>query len=84
MGESELAGRVDEALREMSCAFEIGYCLKAGGVIIRCISNEEDAVILGEVIKNASAEDFVAEGLTAIEEGVIDSLALAGESVATA
>ena len=84
VGESELAGRVDEALREMSCAFEIGYCLKAGGVIIRCISNEEDAVILGEVIKNASAEDFVAEGLTAIEEGVIDSLALAGESVATA
>jgi nicotinamide-nucleotide amidase len=84
LGESELAGRIEESLNGVPGDFEIGYCLKAGGVIVRCISTEGNACALGGLIRDASPEDFVAEGETAIEEVTVKSLVHSGESVATA
>lgn len=84
VGESELAGRVEAVLAGVPCNFEIGYCLKAGGVIVRCICKEEDTALLDEAIRGAAPEDFVAEGASAIEEVVVGCLEISGERVAVA
>ncbi|MFP6872032.1 MAG: CinA family nicotinamide mononucleotide deamidase-related protein [Verrucomicrobiales bacterium] len=84
LGESELASRVELALSAISEQFELGYCLKGGGVIVRCICAEEDISVLDTVIKRASPEDYVAEGEFAVERCVVRGLNIAGESVATA
>ena len=84
VGESELAFRVEGELADMPGNFEIGYCLKAGGVIVRCICSEGDMPALDEAIRSAAPEDFVAEGASAIEEVVVRCLDAAGERVAIA
>lgn len=84
LGESELAGRVELALSGMAGNFEVGYCLKAGGVIVRCICSEGDVALLDAAIRAISPECFVGEGSTAIEDVVVGCLDAAGERVATA
>jgi nicotinamide-nucleotide amidase len=84
VGESELASRVECALGNITGQFELGYCLKAGGVIVRCICKEEEGVIVDAAIKSASPEDYVAEGEFAVEGSLVRCLRVAGESVATA
>ena len=84
LGESELAGRVDAALSGINSDFEIGYCLKAGGVIVRCICSEGDLPLLDSVIRGVSAEDFVGEGTFSIEDEVVRCLEIKGERVASA
>ena len=84
VGESELAVRVESALSDIPGEFELGYCLKAGGVIVRCICKENEITVLDAAIKGASPEDYVAEGESAVEETLVRCLGIAGESVATA
>ncbi|MCP4847291.1 MAG: competence/damage-inducible protein A [Verrucomicrobiaceae bacterium] len=84
VGESELAGRVELVMDGIPGDFEIGYCLKAGGVIVRCICSERYVAGLDEAIRGIAPEDLVAEGASAIEDVVVRDLSAAGERVAIA
>lgn len=84
LGESELASRVECALGNIAGQFELGFCLKGGGVIVRCICKEGEITALDTAIKSVSPEDYVAEGEFAVEVNLVKCLRIAGESVATA
>jgi len=84
MGESELASRIEPALGDALERFELGYCLKAGGIIVRCIGSEAVVDPLAEAIRGASEPDYVGEGDPFIESVVVKSLAARGQTVATA
>jgi nicotinamide-nucleotide amidase len=86
MGESELAARLEPLFGDDLQRFELGYCLKAGGIIVRCIGAPAVVDGLAERIRSASPEDYVSEGGSdpAIESVVVKNLADRGEWVSTA
>jgi nicotinamide-nucleotide amidase len=86
LGESDLASRLAPVLDGVSDDFELGYCLKAGGVIVRCIGAAGVVDALSEPIRSASPEDYVGElgGEPTIEAAVVGQLGSMGQRVATA
>lgn len=84
LGESELAARLEPLLAAELGSFELGYCLKAGGVIVRCIGAAAVVDALAGRIRSASEEDYVGEGEPRIEAAVVAELAARGQRAATA
>ena len=84
LGESELASRIEPALGNATAEFELGYCLKASGIFVRCIGAPEVVDALADTIRSAAPEDYVGEGEVSIQEAVVGALSQRGERVATA
>ncbi len=84
IGESELASRIEPLLADDFGGFELGYCLKAGGIIVRCIGPAGVVGRAGEAIRSASPEDYVGEGEPNVEGAVVAKLAVLGQRVTTA
>ncbi len=82
LGESELAARLGEI--EEGPQLELGFCLKWGGVIVRCIGEPAAVEAAAAWIRVAAPADYVGEGAGPIERAVVAVLAERGESVATA
>lgn len=84
LGESELASRIEPALSAHLDRFELGYCLKAGGIIVRCIGSKEVLDEIAPMIRGASPKDYVCDGEPVLEKVVVEELDRQGQTVATA
>ena len=83
LGESEIAGKLDPALAEIS-GIEVGYCLGRGDVVVRCIGESGAVEAAAEVCRSLLGDYLVSEDGEEMEEVVVSLLSSAGQTLATA
>ena len=84
IGESELASRIDQILCDDKGSFDLGYCIKPGGVVVRCIG---DPVIVSNITKKLRMEfpeHYISNDHASLPALVVDELIKRNESVSFA
>ena len=84
LGESELAARIDKLLFDEKGAFDLGYCIKPGGVVVRCIGDKEIVIRVSEKLKEAFSEYFISHDHTSLPAVVVEELIKREQRVAIA
>ena len=84
LGESELAARIDELLFDEKGAFDLGYCIKPGGVVVRCIGDKAIVIRASERLKEAFSEYFISHDHTSLPAVAVEELIKREQRVAIA
>ena len=74
MGESELASQVDEITSSIKHNIEFGYCLKPGGIILRCIGNPHEVKTVSNKIISQLDKYYLGEGCDSLPLNIISLL----------
>ena len=74
MGESELASQVDEITSSITHNIEFGYCLKPGGIILRCIGNPHEVKTVSNKIISQLDKYYLGEGCDSLPLNIISLL----------
>lgn len=83
MGESQVAAAVDDAIQSLG-GVELGYCARAGEVIVRVLGTPAQLAAAETIIAAAFPEHYFTSGEHPLEFTVVDLLVRKGQSVATA
>ncbi|MEE2966349.1 MAG: CinA family nicotinamide mononucleotide deamidase-related protein [Verrucomicrobiota bacterium] len=84
IGESELASRIDDMNLYEEGDFDLGYCLKPGGVVVRCIGQPSTVNRASEIIREAFSDEYISNVHTSLPRAVVDELMQREQSVAIA
>ena len=84
LGESELASRVSEITSSIENDVEFGYCLKPGGIILRCIGDEVEVTVLSNKIINLLEAYYLGDGIDSLPLSVVKSLSKKNRTLAVA
>ena len=84
LGESELASRVSEITSSIENDVEFGYCLKPGGIILRCIGDEAEVTVLSNKIINLLEAYYLGDGIDSLPLSVVKSLSKKNRTLAVA
>lgn len=83
VGESSIAEAIEPRIQDV-VELEYGYCCRLGEVDVRLIGSAIAIETASAVLRDEFAEDIVTESETSIEQVLIERLAAAGQTVATA
>lgn len=84
LGESEVANTVEPSLIAMGSDLEIGYCARAGEVVVRVLGTAEQMEAARNIVAAAFPEQFFSATDQSMEETVVDLLKRFGRTLATA
>ena len=84
LGESELASRIDEVIFDKKGSFDLGYCIKPGGVVVRCIGDPEIVSSVSEKIRKEFPENYISNDHESLPAVVVEELMKRNESVSIA
>ena len=84
IGESELASRIEQMNFDEESAFDLGYCLKPGGVVVRCIGEPSTVNRASEMIRESFSEEYISKAHTSLPRAVVEELSQRKQSVAIA
>lgn len=84
LGESEVANTVEAALVGLGSDLELGYCARAGEVIVRVLGTPEQMEASRNIVASAFPEQFFSATDQSMELTVVDLLKRFGRTLATA
>ncbi|HIG82882.1 MAG TPA: CinA family nicotinamide mononucleotide deamidase-related protein [Verrucomicrobia bacterium] len=84
LGESELASRINQLLSDERDTFDLGYCIKPGGVVVRCIGDPAIVSSVSEKIRNEFSENYISNDHSSLPAVVVEELMKRNKSVSIA
>lgn len=84
LGESELASRVTEITSDIKSDVEFGYCLKPGGIILRCIGDESEVTEISNKIIKQLDRYYLGDGIDSLPLSVVNTLLQKNRTLAVA
>jgi nicotinamide-nucleotide amidase len=84
IGESELASRIDKILLDKKGTFDLGYCIKPGGVVVRCIGEAGIVSSVSKMIRKRFSENYIASDHASLPAALVEELIKRKETVAIA
>ena len=84
LGESELASRIDQMLLDKKGAFDLGYCIKPGGVVVRCIGDPGIVSSISEMIRKEFSENYIANDHASLPTAIVEELIKRKETLSIA
>ena len=84
IGESELAARIDKLNLYAEGPFDLGYCIKPGGVVVRCIGDPTIVDRVSKIIRESFSEEYIANDDASLPALVVEELNRRKQRVAIA
>ncbi|MEC7357562.1 MAG: CinA family nicotinamide mononucleotide deamidase-related protein [Verrucomicrobiota bacterium] len=84
IGESELASRIDKILLDKKGTFDLGYCIKPGGVVVRCTGEAGIVSAVSKMIRKEFSENYITSDHSSLPAALVEELKKRKETVAIA